>query len=311
MRNAFASAITQLASLDQRVVLLAGDIGNKLFDDFKDRFPSRFYNCGVAEQNMLGVAAGLAHTGMRPFVYTIAPFVAYRPYEQVRTDICYPDLPVVITAVGAGLSYAELGPSHHSCEDIAVMRALPNLQIICPGDSAEVSAAVQALLNSDHPSYLRLGKKGEPQVHARFPRDFRVGQALVIRPGCDIGLISTGNTLPVALEAADELSAMGVDAEVVSMHTVKPLDYRYLAAASRRFPALISMEEHSLIGGLGSAIAEWLIDTNSRDVRLVRFGTPDEFSRHSVTQESARNEAGLSSPHVIRTVLDLLGRKTR
>ena len=302
MRNTFASEITTLASIDERVVLLSGDIGNRMFDEFKEQFPDRFYNCGVAEQNMMGVAAGLALSGLRPYVYTIAPFLVYRPFEQIRTDICYHDLPVVIAAVGAGLAYAELGPSHHSCEDIAALRAMPNLNIVCPGDSAELAATMRASLIERHPTYLRMGKKGEPVVHNDVPEDFRLGKVLVLEPGSQAVMISTGNMLPNVVEAARDLRVSGIDVEVVSMHTVKPLDVDYLEEASVRFPLIVTVEEHSLIGGLGSAVAEWIVDRGHSGPRVVRLGTPDAFFKTSMNQAAARESVGLAVSDLVASV---------
>src|SRR6185437_4851159 len=158
MRNAFADEVTKLGASDSRVVMLSGDIGNRLFDKFKDKCPTRFFNCGVAEQNMMGFAAGLAMSGLRPVVYTITPFVTSRCYEQIKIDVCYQEAPVTIVSVGGGLSYASLGPTHHSCEDIAILRALPNLRIVCPGDAWEVRAALRAAVSQDRPTYIRLAK---------------------------------------------------------------------------------------------------------------------------------------------------------
>src|SRR5262249_33705790 len=164
MRNAFASEITALAAQDERIVLLSGDIGNKLFDEFKARFPGRFLNCGVAEANMISMAAGLAMCGLRPVTYTIASFTTVRCLEQIRIDACYHHQPIVIAGVGAGLAYAANGGTHHSCEDIALLRALPGMTVVCPGDPVEVRLALRAALQEPGPVYLRLGKKGEPVV---------------------------------------------------------------------------------------------------------------------------------------------------
>ena len=302
MRNTFANVITDLASSDERVVLLSGDIGNRMFDEFKRRFPNRFYNCGVAEQNMIGVAAGLASSGLRPYVYTIAPFLVYRPFEQIRTDVCYQDLPVVIAAVGAGLAYGELGPSHHSCEDIAALRALPNLNIVCPGDSAELTAAMRDGLTEHHPTYLRLGKKGEPVVHGATPENFQLGRALVLKSGSQGAIISTGNMLPTAVDAARVLCNSGLDFEIVSMHTVKPLDVEYLETASARFRLIVTVEEHSLIGGLGSAVAEWAVDRGLSGTRVLRLGTPDAFLKATMEQEAAREWSGLAVSDVVASI---------
>ncbi len=165
MRNAFAKKITELAKQDERVVLLSGDIGNRLFDDFKAKFPSRFYNCGVAEANMMGIAAGLAMSGLRPVCYTITPFITYRCMEQIRVDVCYHHAPVVIVGTGSGLSYASLGATHHSCEEMGMLRLLPGLTVLAPADEVEVRGALEAALKSDNPAYIRIGKKGEPVVH--------------------------------------------------------------------------------------------------------------------------------------------------
>ena len=294
MRNAFASEITKLAAEDGRVVLLSGDIGNRLFDEFKERFPSRFYNCGVAEANMVGVAAGLASCGLRPVTYTIASFMTVRCLEQIRIDACYHHLPVVIAGVGAGLAYAANGCTHHSCEDIALLRALPRMTVVCPGDAHEVRQAIRAALKLEGPSYLRLGKKGEPLVHPQ-PPEFVIGKGIVVRAGCDVCLLSTGNMLPEAVAAAKELEAVGVSAQVVSLHTVKPLDEALIAEAFRRFAVVATVEEHSRLGGLGGAVAEWLSDHPAQRARLLRVGTADVFLDEAGEQEHARKVFGLTA----------------
>lgn len=301
MRTAFADELTRL--IDPRVVLLTGDIGNQLFDTFREAHPDRFYNCGVAEQNMTGVAAGMAMTGMRPITYTIAPFVTTRCLEQIRTDVCYHDLPVMIVAVGGGMSYANLGPTHHACEDIAFLRAIPNIAVVCPGDAWEVRAAMRAALERDHPTYIRLGKRGEPKVHAEVPGDFRLGIALPVRLGSDISLLSTGTMLPVAMDTAHLLAARGVSAEVVSFHTVKPLDGEFLARAFSRFRLIATMEEHSLIGGFGAAVAEWVVDNAVTPRGFLRFGTPDRFFTQSGGHAYAREQLGLSAPFIAERIL--------
>jgi transketolase len=282
---------------------LSGDIGNRLFDKFRAAHPSRFYNCGVAEQNMTGVAAGMAMTGMRPITYTIAPFVTTRCLEQIRTDICYHDLPVMVVAVGGGLSYAGLGPTHHACEDIAFLRAIPNMVVMCPADAWEVRAAMRAALQQDKPVYMRIGKRGEPKVHADTPADFRIGKALTIAEGSDVCLLSTGTMLPDVIEAAHLLKTKGVSAQVVSFHTVKPLDEDCLAAAMARFRLVATIEEHSLIGGFGAAVAEWMVDHAAAPRAFLRFGTPDAFFKRSGEQEYAREQLGLGAHHIADRIL--------
>lgn len=304
MRNAFAAVITELAEADKRVVLLSGDIGNRLFDTFKKKFPDRFYNCGVAEANMTGMAAGMALCGLRPFTYTITPFATTRALEQIRVDICYHNVPVTIVGTGSGLSYASLGPTHHSCEDVGLLRCLPNMTILCPADAVEVRQAMAAVLKHEGPAYIRLGKKGEPVIH-REPPTFVIGRGITVRDGTDICILGMGNVVCIALEAADLLQTAGVSAKVVSMHTVKPLDEALLEDSFDRFGLVVVVEEHSRIGGLGSAVAEWLAARRAPGGRLLAFGTADEFMCEAGSQEYARRRFGLTAPEIARRSLEL------
>jgi transketolase len=302
MRNAFADELTKLGNEDARVVMLSGDIGNRLFDKFKDKHPGRFFNCGVAEANMMGVAAGMAMNGLRPVAYTITPFVTTRCLEQIRTDVCYHEAPVTIVSVGGGLAYSGLGPTHHACEDISFLRALPNMVVICPGDAHEVRAALRATMQQDRPVYIRMGKKGEPVVHAGPISDFAIGKAITVSEGSDVCLLSTGNMLPEAVEAGERLNEHGISAEVVSFHTVKPLDEDYLRNAFARFRLVATLEEHSLIGGFGAAVSEWLVDTETQPKKFLRFGTPDAFFKKSGEQEYAREVLGLAAHQIAEKI---------
>ena len=306
MRNAFADELTRLGDEDSRIVMLSGDIGNRLFDKFKANHAARFFNCGVAEANMMGVAAGLAMNGLRPVAYTIAPFVTTRCLEQIRTDVCYHEAPVTIVAVGAGLAYSGLGPTHQACEDIAFLRALPNMVVICPGDAYEVRSALRAAMKQDRPAYIRLGKKGEPLVHRGPLDDFQIGKAITIADGKDVCLLSTGNILPEAIEAAQKLEQQGISAAVVSFHTVKPLDEDCLEQVFDRFALVATLEEHSLIGGFGAAVSEWLVDSRTRPRQFIRFGTPDAFFKKSGEQEYAREELGLTARHIADQIVHAL-----
>jgi transketolase len=293
VRNSFAKQITELAQKDSRVVLLAGDIGNRLFDNLKAKCPDRFFNCGVAEANMIGMAAGMAMSGLRPFCYTITPFVTYRCMEQIRVDVCYHHVPVVIVGTGSGLSYASLGATHHSCEEMGMLRTLPGLAIVAPADEMEVRAALKAALDYPHPVYIRIGKKGEPVVHKTEPQ-FIIGKAIVMREGTEACLLSAGTLLPAAMEAAEKLEAAGISTQVVSFHTIKPLDAALLEEVFAKFKLVATIEEHSLIGGLGGAVAEWRADSGA-GARLLRFGTRDEFLHLTCEQEEAREYFGLTS----------------
>lgn len=306
MRNAFADELTKLGDEDPRVVMLSGDIGNRLFDKFKAKHPSRFFNCGVAEANMMGVAAGMAMNGLRPVAYTITPFVTTRCLEQIRTDVCYHESPVTIVAVGAGLAYSGLGPTHHACEDISFLRSIPNMVVICPGDAFEVRAALRAAMQQDRPVYIRMGKKGEPLVHAGSIENFEIGRAITVSDGTDVCLLSTGNMLPEVIEAAHKLEARGISARVVSFHTVKPLDQAYLREVFGRFKLVATIEEHSLIGGFGAAVSEWMADSRTGNQNFIRFGTPDAFFKKSGEQEYAREMLGLSAHQIAEKIIHAL-----
>ena len=292
MRNAFAAEITRLGSELSELVLLSGDIGNRLFDEFKANHPDRFLNCGVAEANMTGVAAGMALCGLRPVTYTITPFNTTRCLEQIRVDVCYQNLPVTIVGVGSGLSYSELGGTHQACEDIALLRALPNMRVVCPADPWEARQALRAALAQDGPVYIRLGKKGEPVLHGEDDW-FELGRGMELRQGRDVTILSTGTVLGLALATAEVLAGRGVSTQVVSLHTVKPLDVELLAWAFANRRVVITLEEHSLIGGLGGAVAEWLADAGPQRARLLRLGTPDAFAQHVGRQDQARASLGL------------------
>jgi len=307
MRNAFADEMVKLSQQDSRVVLLTGDIGNRLFDKFKGVDERLFYNCGVAEANMMGVAAGMAMSGLRPVVYTITPFTTTRCFEQIRVDACYHKAPVVVVGTGSGLSYAELGPTHHSLEDMAILRTLPGIHVMAPCDAVELRLALQAAVHEDGPVYIRIGKKGEPAIHPQAP-DLKIGKAIVVRKGNDVALLGAGTIIPEVLKAADLLQRQGISAEVVSFHTIKPLDIAYLDAVSSKVRLVATIEEHGLIGGLGSAVAEWRALANSV-TPLLSFGTPDEFLHEVGSQKYARAKYGLTPENITTRILASL-RKT-
>jgi len=304
MRNAFSEELTVLAGKDKRIVLLSGDIGNRLFDRYKELYPDRFYNCGVAEGNMVSLAAGLALCGMRPVTYTITPFNTARCYEQIRVDVAFHRLPVIIVGVGSGLSYAELGPTHHSFDDIALMRVLPDMAILCPSDSLEVKAALRAALNYNGPLYIRLGKKGEPVIHREVP-DLVIGKAIIIKPGMEVSILSTGNMLPVAMDVAEDLEKRSISTEVVSFHTVKPLDVDLLKHCFSNRRIVVSLEEHSIHGGLGSAIAEWMAMTQNKGAFL-SIGIADSFFKKAGKQVFARSYYGIDKEGIIKRILNLI-----
>jgi transketolase len=294
MRGAFFRALLDLAEQDERVHLIVGDLGFGVVEEFARRFPKRFLNAGVAEQNMTGIAAGLALSGKIVFTYSIANFPILRCLEQVRNDVCYHNANVKIVAVGGGLAYGALGASHHATEDLAILRSLPRMTVVAPGDPAEAEAATRAVTTYPGPCYLRLGRAGEAKIH-KAPIDFVLGKAIELRQGKDATLISTGGMLGTAMEVADFLQNEDVQARVLSMHTVKPLDTAAIEKAVRETGAIFTLEEHSIVGGLGGAVAEFLAEASEAPVLFKRFGLPSQFSTFIGSQEYLRACHGLSA----------------
>ncbi len=258
MRGAFRDAICELAAADERIWLLTGDLGYTVLEPFYERFPARFVNVGVAEQNMTGVAAGLALSGKIVFTYSIANFPTLRCLEQVRNDVCYHNLNVNIVAVGGGVVYGPLGYTHHAVEDLAIMRTLPNITVVAPGDPVEVRLATRALAARPGPSYLRLGRATETVVHREEP-GFEIGRPLVLREGGDVVLVAIGGVLANVAEAAERLAADGVAARVVSLHTLKPLDADTLVRAVAGPRHVFFVAEHVEAGGPGEIGASCLM----------------------------------------------------
>lgn len=307
MRTAFIQTLIKLARNDKNIWLLVGDLGYSVVEPFVEEFPDRFVNVGVAEQNLIGVASGLALSGKTLFTYSIANFPTMRCLEQIRNDVCYHDANVKIVAVGGGLTYGALGMTHHATEDLSIMRVLPNMTVIAPGDPVEAALATEAVVNRKGPCYLRLGKAGEPVVH-EAPPHFQIGKAIVVRDGSDITLISTGGMLCSTLQAARELSRHNVQARVLSMHTVKPLDIEAVLAAAKDTAAILTVEEHSITGGLGSAVAEVLFDSGDMNTAFARSGLASCFRSQVGTQEYLRELYSLSERGIAGRALQLLKR---
>ena len=297
MRNAFADEILKLALADERIVVLSGDIGNRLFDKFKAAMLTRFYNCGVAEANMISLAAGLASSGLRPICYTITPFVTTRCLEQIKLDVCYHKMPVTIVGTGSGLSYASLGSTHHSFEDLAIMRSLPEMNVLAPADASELRAALRWAFAQKQPAYLRIGKKGEPVLTEDAA--FTAGRWQRLRTGSDVTLLACGTILGEVLAAADLLAKDDIQAAVWNCASVKPLDFDTLSNLN---PApVFAIEEHSVLGGFGSAVSEFL-SAQISPPRLIRLGIPDEFLHDCGEQEEARVHCGLDAASLARRI---------
>src|SRR5262245_58434783 len=295
----------ELADRDERVMLLTGDLGFGVIEGFAARFPDRFLNVGVAEQNMTGVATGLAMSGKVVFTYSIGNFPTLRCLEQIRNGPCYHNANVKVVSVGGGLVYGSLGTSHHATEDLAVMRALPNLTVVAPGDPMETKLATDALVRQTGPAYLRLGRAGEPVVHpAEFP--FELGRAMRLRNGRDLTLISTGGMLVTATHVANALAQDGFECRVLSMHTVRPLDREAVLAAATETPLVVTIEEHSIIGGLGGAVAEVLAEMPQPRALLRRIGLPSVFAPRAGSRDYLANELGISEQAIVGTLRQAL-----
>ncbi|RLC93111.1 MAG: transketolase [Chloroflexi bacterium] len=300
MRAGFVRALIDSARQDERIFLLVGDVGYNLVEPFVEEFPDRFVNVGIAEQNMIGIAAGLALSGKIVFVYSLGNFPTIRCLEQIRNDVCYHNCNVNIVASGGGLAYGSLGSTHHATEDLATMRALPNMTVVAPGDPAESELATRAMVDWPGPCYLRLAKTGEPLVHKTSP-DFQIGRAIQVRSGDDVTMITTGGVLYNATCAAERLAESGIQARLLSMHTLKPLDVEAVLAAARQTGALVAIEEHSRIGGLGSAVAEVLAESGI-PVRFRQIAIGDEFCSVVGSQACLQEAYSLSIDGIAREV---------
>ena len=306
MRTAFVETLTELAEHDSRIMLLVGDLGFGVVTDFAQRFPKQFLNVGVAEQNMAGVATGLALAGKVVFTYSIANFPILRCLEQLRNDACYHNANVVSVAVGGGFSYGALGMTHHGTEDLAIMRSLPRMTVIAPGDPLETREATKAAAAGIGPVFLRLGRAGEPVVH-HDGISWELGKAISVRKGTDMTLISTGAMLHTAVAVADLVAELGIEARVLSMHTVKPLDHDTILEAAYETKYVATLEEHSILGGLGGAVAEVLAEAGIPGVNFRRFGLPSEFTKHVGSQTYLRGVYGLTQEALKTDVVKWLG----
>lgn len=302
MRAAFSETLVRLAKADPNVLLLTGDHGYALFDDFRRECPRQYINAGIAEQNMVGMAAGLARTGFRPFVYGLSAFIPVRVIEQIKLDVTHDKLPVILIGDGAGFVYSNLGTSHQSTEDIACTRAIPGLSIYSPADRFELSACMEMAYQAKAPVYLRMGKSDRDDVHVAAPQ-VQVGRLLEARPGQsgEIAFIATGSLVRTAVDIA---AASYPDAAVWSAPFIKPIDSEQVSAICARSRAVVVLEEHSVLGGLGSVVTE--IASEFAPVRILRVGVQDRFSRHCGTYEYLLKEHGLDRVAVEQLVCDFL-----
>ena len=302
MRRTCLDMVYQLAKADPRVIFIGSDLGPGTLDKMKQEMPERFFMEGVQEQHIVGMAAGLAMEGYIPYVNTIATFLTRRCFEQIAVDLCLQKLPVRLIANGGGLVYAPLGPTHLAIEDIAILRALPNMTVVAPADADEMKRFMPETLDHPGPVYIRLAKGGDPIV-SRDEDGFEIGKAIELRPAGEVALIATGVMVDAALTASGTLAAEGITCGVVNMHTIKPIDVEMVLRLARTAQILVTAEEHVLTGGLGSAVAEVLVDElETRLPKLKRIGLPDAFPTEYGSQETMMETFGLGAAHIADAV---------
>lgn len=301
MRVGIINEVYNLMKKDQNIYFLTGDLGYTAVEQIEQDFPKRFINVGIAEQNMVGIAAGLALSGKKVYIYSIISFLLMRCFEQIRYDLCFHDLDVTLLGIGGGLSYGYLSGTHFALEDIALMKVLPNMSIFSPADEVEGRLGIKALHSYRHPLYVRIGKRQEPMIYSK-PYRFHFGKGVVLRRGKDACIFATGPIIDEVIKAVDSIrQEEGIHITVVNIHTLKPLDQELVMEVSSKKKVVFSVEEHSRIGGLGSTIAE-LFSGKMNPPRLVRIGTPDTFIKELGSQDYLRKKLGLSTHGIISSI---------
>lgn len=296
MRNSVINTISSNAEQNKNIFLITGDAGFGVLDYFRDKFPERFLNLGVAEQNMISFASGLSLSGYKVFVYNIIPFVLYRCYEQVRNDICYQRVPVTLIGIGSGVTYAPQGVTHYSVEDIAIARTLPNLTILSPSDPKEAVACAEYALTNQVPTYIRIAKSGEPQIHENSITD--ITKPIIISKGSDIAVLFHGS---VSIEVTKAVHNIKSYPTVISLPMLQPLNFDYLKANLENVHTIITVEEHFVNGGLGSIIEAWLIKENLNQ-KLIKLGIKNEFIHEIKDNQGMRCHYGICSDNIKKVV---------
>ena len=304
MRDAFLAALTSLAEKDKDVVLLTGDLGYGVFEEFESRFPGQYFNVGVAEQNMTGVASGLSLEGKKVVTYSIGNFPTLRCLEQIRNDACYHDANITIVASGGGFSYGSLGMSHHATEDLAILRALPNISVIAPCTANEAGQAITAMIHDGGVGYLRLDKTAAKDNNTDSL--FSIGKAIRHKEGSDLTLIAIGGILDDVNIAAFELQKLGINARVVGMHSIKPIDTDEILDAAKNTGGIVTIEEHNKDGGLGSAVSEVCMDFGVMPKKFLRIGLNNMYSSIVGSQQYLRSRYQMDSVAIVDRVKGIL-----
>jgi transketolase len=306
MRNTFIKTLIKLAEQDERIFVITPDLGFSVLEEFEQKFPDRFLNVGIAEANAVSIASGLALSGKIVYVYSIMPFVTMRPFEQIRVDVAYMNTNVRLVGVGAGLTYGPAGATHHSIEDIAIMRALPNMTVFAPCDPYEVEKITEESVSHQGPIYFRLAKKGEPII-SNQQENIKIGKANYIKRCSDskIAILFTSNASDIALEISQKLEKEKLENELVSMHTIKPFDYKALEDILKNKKYIFTIEEHSIIGGLGSVVAEYIAESIQNPV-FKRFALPDEYSHYVGSQYYIREKFAFTTESIYTKIIEII-----
>lgn len=304
MRDAFIDALTSVAETDKDVVLLTGDLGYGVFENFESRFPGQYFNVGIAEQNMTGLAVGLSLEGKKVVTYSIGNFPTLRCLEQVRNDACYHNANITIVASGGGFSYGSLGMSHHTTEDLSILRSLPNMSVVAPCTSKEAGEAVKAMIYNGGVGYLRLDKTSAEE--SSIKSNFTIGKSRRYFEGKDITLIATGGILREANIASIELKKLGINIRVVGMHSIKPIDSNEIIDAAMNTGGIVTLEEHNKDGGLGSAISEVCMDNSVIPKKFLRIGLDNIYSSIVGSPQYLRTQYEIDSTAIVKKILDLL-----
>lgn len=302
MRSTFVKVLDKLAEQDERVICVIGDTGFSVFEEFEKKYKERFVNIGIAEQNSVSIGAGMAAMGMKPFIYNVVSFMVYRAYEQIEFDICFQENPVVLVGVGGGHAYGPAGPSHHAYFDLALMTALPNMTVICPADPVEMEAAMYAAYQYNKPVYIRIGRSVDPVVH-NAPIDFKIGKAIPMMEGEDAVLLATGTMLKDAVKAVEQLKENGVNISLYSVPSIKPMDEELVKECMKKYPYIFTLEEHSMNGGLGTAVGNVILNSGETDhAVLVKMGFPDMFAPVTGSREYLNGLYGIDVDGIVEKI---------
>ncbi len=306
MRFSAIETVYNAALKDPRIVFITGDLGHMNTEEFKKNLPGRYFNAGMAEQNIVGMASGMALAGMKVFVYSIVPFITLRCIEQIKVDMCIHNVDVTVIGVGGGLAYGSAGATHYSIEEIGMLRTLPNMKVVCPATPSETKLLTQQIIDQGGPAYIRIGRGKEPDRSIDYL--VTLGKASVVRLGNDISIIASGTIIDEAFKVAEMLKIKGIDVEIINMHTIKPIDVDIIVDRAKTRKGVFTLEEHSVIGGLGSAVSEVLATVTGRPGVFGIFGINDQWPKQVGSQQYLRKLLGIDAEAVTAGIISKLGK---